>query len=507
MRRGVIYTRVSYADQVDGTSLETQERDCRRYCAEQGIEVLAVFVEPGRSAKTCERPELHRLLDHCGKKRNRVDVLVVHKLDRLSRNSDDHGFLKVTLAGYGVSIESATEKISNDAEGRLTDGILRQFAEFENARRSQRSRSEMVTLVNKGYWVHMGPIGYLNARDADKRPILQEDPVRGPLVRRAFELIADRGYTQKAAWEKVTSEGLVGPNNKPLLYQAFNALLTNEIYAGRISGTLTEGQTIQARFPPLIPPELFDRLQAVIADGGRRNTRQDRDNTNFPLRGWAKCGACGHPLTASECVGRGGRRYRYYHCFNPDCRKVRVRVDRFEQEYVEFLAGFCAKTSPMMAMLRTVVTDWWKERRSENTITKANIVGRIKQLDAKKSRLVDAYLDGKLDQDLFQDKKAEIEAQVCLLKCEEHDEHLDGLDIEAVLAAAEVILADAAALWRKLNLASRRRLDNLLFPDGVSYLDGFRNSGNNPVVATCERLGTPDQRMAPPTGFEPVLPG
>ncbi len=99
MRRGVIYVRVSYADQVEGTSLGSQERDCRRYCAENDIEVVEVFVERGRSAKTKERPELYRLLNFCGKKRSKIDALVVHKLDRLARNSDDHGYLKVTLSG------------------------------------------------------------------------------------------------------------------------------------------------------------------------------------------------------------------------------------------------------------------------------------------------------------------------------------------------------------------------------------------------------------------------
>ena len=507
MRRGVIYVRVSYADQVDGTSLESQERECRRFCAEQDIDVLEVFVEPGRSAKTCDRPELHRVMDYCGKKRNRVDVLVVHKLDRLSRNSDDHGFLKVTLAGYGVSVASATEGIEDNPEGRLMAGILRQFSEFENERRGQRSKGEMVTLTMQGFWCHMGPIGYLNDRNADNRPILKEDPVRGPLVRRAFELIADMGYSQKAAWEKVTSEGLVGPRNKPLLPQAFNAMLTKPVYAGRITGSLTGGKTIQARFEPLIDPDRFDRLQAIIAEGDRRNKRQVRDNEKFPLRNWVKCGACGRPLTASECVGRGGRRYSYYSCFNPGCRKVRVRLDRFDQEFMEFLSGFCAMTTPLMSIMRESLMLSWNRRRSENSSTRSRIAERIKQLESKKGRLLDAYLDGKLDQASFQDKKAELEGQICLLKCEDHDEQLEELDVDAVLAAAERVLDNASNLWQRLTLSNKRRLYRLLFPEGVLYLDGFRNIGTNPVVAICKRVGPPGEQLAPPTGFEPVLPG
>lgn len=116
------------------------------------------------------------------------------------------------------------------------------------------------------------------------------------------------------------------------------------------------------------------------------------------------------------------------------------------------------------------------------------IAGRIQDLEQRKSRLLDAYLDGKVDQDAFQDKKAEIEAQICLSKCEQHDEHLEALDIEAVLRAAERALCNAEALWLRLPLAEKRRLDRLLFPDGIECTrEGeLRPLGVNPAVELCE---------------------
>ena len=516
MRRGVIYVRVSYSDQVDGTSLGSQERECRKYCAENNIRVVEVFIEPGRSAKTCDRPELHRLLDFCGKQSNQVDVLVVHKLDRLSRNSDDHGFLKVTLAGYGVAIDSATEDVENSPEGRLMGTILRGFAQFENERRGQRSKGEMVTLVEQGYWCHKGPIGYVNSRNSEKRPVLVEDPERGPLVRRAFGLVGDHGHSQKAALADVTARGLVGHTGKPIRFQAFSRMLSNGLYAGRICCKQSGGRTIAAQFAPLVDPDLFDRVQAIIAAGDRRNSPQVRDSEVFPLRNWIKCTVCGRPLTGSRSTGKTGRKFSYYHCYGDGCGAIRVTAKKLEDQYRALLRGICESTSPVIDLLREIVFDRWGQRQAEIQEVQGRIAGRIRDLEQRKSRLLDAYLDGKVDQDAFQDKKAEIEAQICLSKCEQHDEHLEALDIEAVLRAAEHVLCNAESLWRRLPLAEKRRLDRLLFPEGIECtMEGkLQPLGVNPAVELCEMLGkqcksesSNSLRMAPPRRIELLFPG
>ena len=503
----MIYVRVSYADQVDGTSLESQERDCRRYCAENDIEVVEVFVERGRSAKTKERPELYRLLSFCGKKRSKIDVLVVHKLDRLARNSDDHGYLKVTLSGYGVSIISATEPISDSAEGRFMEHILKGFSQFENERRSQKSKGEMVTLVEKGYWCHKGPTGYLNSRDKENRPILIEDPEKGPLVRRAFELVADHGHTQKAALADVTAQGLVGRTGKPIPFQAFSKMLVNPLYAGRICCQQTNGRTIQAKFPALIDPDMFDRLQAIV--GVNKNLPQVRDDDQYPLRNWVRCGVCERPLTASQSRGKGGKRYAYYHCYAEGCGAVRVPVTKMQEHYEELLTGISHRVSPVLKLLREIVIDWWTQKQDEITAAQVRIDKRIQKLETKKSRLIDAFLDEKLDQDTFMDKKAEIQAQICLSKCEKHDEELESLDIQAVLASAEYVLCDAWELWKRLPFEEKKRLNDLLFPEGVECTENgeLRTPSTNVALEVCDMLVAGDSPMAPPRGIEPLFPG
>src|SRR5712692_9895894 len=93
----VIYVRVSSLDQVEGTSLDSQEAACREYAHHHNLDVSRVFVEQGESAKFADRTQLLQLLDFCKVKTNTIAVLIVWKLDRFARNVEDHFAIKATL--------------------------------------------------------------------------------------------------------------------------------------------------------------------------------------------------------------------------------------------------------------------------------------------------------------------------------------------------------------------------------------------------------------------------
>jgi hypothetical protein len=162
-----------------------------------------------------------------------------------------------------------------------------------------------------------------------------------------------------------------------------------------------------------------------------------------------------------------------------------------------------------MKLLREVVIDWWSQKQGENAAVQERIDRRIQQLGTKKSRLIDAFLDEKIDQETFMDKKSEIQAQICLAKCEKHDEELEALDIEAVLASAEYVLGDAWQLWKRLPDEEKKRLNELLFPEGVEMTKNgrLRTPVTNPAVEVCDRLAAGKSPMAPPRGIEPLFPG
>src|SRR5690349_14987926 len=122
--RAVLYCRVSTLEQVENLSLSTQEAACRAYCAREGYDVDAVFVDRGESAKTAARPEFQRLLSHCRQHRTRLHAVVVYGLSRFSRNVADHHGIATVLRGFGIVLRSVTEPIDDTPAGRLMETIL-----------------------------------------------------------------------------------------------------------------------------------------------------------------------------------------------------------------------------------------------------------------------------------------------------------------------------------------------------------------------------------------------
>src|SRR3954470_1568137 len=89
-KTGIIYSRVSSAEQVQGTSLAMQERLCKEYAERENIKIFNCYVEEGESAKTANRTEFQKALQFCSSKKQKVDFFIVHKVDRFARNQDDH---------------------------------------------------------------------------------------------------------------------------------------------------------------------------------------------------------------------------------------------------------------------------------------------------------------------------------------------------------------------------------------------------------------------------------
>jgi DNA invertase Pin-like site-specific DNA recombinase len=177
----IIYCRVSSSDQVEGTSLESQERICREHAARQGLVVEAVFVERGESAKTADRTELKRAVAHCH--RHHTAVFLVYKIDRFSRNQDDHVDLRRALRVGGTELRSATEPIDSTPTGRAMEGMMSVWAELDNNVRTERAKQGMLERVKQGMWVWRTPLGYMRSGPSSN---IIPDPEKAPLIRLMF---------------------------------------------------------------------------------------------------------------------------------------------------------------------------------------------------------------------------------------------------------------------------------------------------------------------------------
>jgi len=165
MQRAVIYTRVSTEEQVANYSLESQEKECRRYASRNDMETVKVFREEGASAKTINgRPVLLQLLKHCQSKTNGITTVLVYKFDRWSRNTAEGLQVIAILSKVGINVISTTEPSENNAMGKFVRGMMLAVAEFDNNVRSERTTSGMKAAFEAGRWPWGAPIGYKHTR-------------------------------------------------------------------------------------------------------------------------------------------------------------------------------------------------------------------------------------------------------------------------------------------------------------------------------------------------------
>ena len=208
--KSVIYTRVSSDEQVKGTSLDFQEKICRQYCNDKGIEVLAVFREEGASAKSADRKEFLRAVEFCRK--HKANAFIVAKVDRFARNTDDHFAVRKILAGFGTSLHSVTEPIGEKPVEKLFETLLAGFSDFDNAIRKGRCSDGMSSRINMGIYPWKAPVGYAcqNFKKKGEKKTEADPPDENtfPIIQRALKEFKNGNISKAELGRQIDKWGL-----------------------------------------------------------------------------------------------------------------------------------------------------------------------------------------------------------------------------------------------------------------------------------------------------------
>lgn len=304
-KKAVIYCRVSSKEQVEGTSLGSQEKACVAYAERNKIKVVKIFIEKGESAKTAERTEFQKAIKLCGDKKNGIDSFIVYKLDRFTRSQEDHAILKGLFKKIDVKLLSVTENFDETPMGKAMEGIAAIFAQLDNDMRSERCTKGMLERVQQGTWMWAPPLGYFKPyRGANISP----DPGVSPLIRLGFEEYSKGTYTYRTIATFLSERGLKTKAGKSPSPQLMEKILKNPIYYGCIR---VWGEH-KGAFEPVVSKSLFEKCQPDFIQSSQVAPRST-SNPLFPLRRFVICNHCKVPLTGSSSTGRHGDKYPYYH--------------------------------------------------------------------------------------------------------------------------------------------------------------------------------------------------
>jgi site-specific DNA recombinase len=316
-RRCAIYTRKSSEEGLEQefNSLAAQREACEAYIRSQQHEgwLLARnrYDDGGFSGGNLERPAAQRLLTDI--RAGRIDIVVVYKVDRLTRSLADFARLVELFDAQGVSFVSVTQQFNTTSSmGRLTLNVLLSFAQFEREVTGERIRDKIAASKKKGMWMGGNvPLGY----DANERTLVI-NPAEAETVRRVFALYRELGCVRRVK-EEVDRLGLrtkcsttangTERGGKPFSRGHLYTLLSNPIYTGQIAhkGELHPGQ--QAA---VIDDETWSTVRDQLA-ANTSNHRRGAKAAEPSLLAGLLVDARGERLTPSHAVKKG-RRYRYY---------------------------------------------------------------------------------------------------------------------------------------------------------------------------------------------------
>ncbi len=312
--RCAIYTRKSTEEGLEQefNSLDAQREACAAYIASQAslgwVAVADRYDDPGISGGTMERPALQRLLADLQAKR--IDVVVVYKIDRLTRSLADFAKIVEVFDGAGASFVSVTQQFNTTTSmGRLTLNVLLSFAQFEREVTAERIRDKIAASKKKDIW--MGgtvPLGF----QVIERKLMPEEP-EATFIRHVFDRYTDLKSVPKLVREidmKLAGDTI---EPRPLGLRRLRAgqlyrLLANPAYVGKLRH---KDQVHDGEHEGIVDPALFERVQQILADNAVRSHKEARSpQSRHPLNGLI-FDEKGDRLSPSHSTSNG-RRYEYY---------------------------------------------------------------------------------------------------------------------------------------------------------------------------------------------------
>jgi DNA invertase Pin-like site-specific DNA recombinase len=314
--RCAIYTRKSSEEGLDQSfnSLDAQRDACEAYVASQKGEgwtaLRSLYDDGGWSGGSMERPGLKRLLDDIAA--GKVDIVVVYKVDRLTRSLADFARMVDLFDKHNVSFVSVTQAFNTTSSmGRLTLNVLLSFAQFEREVTGERIRDKIAASKARGMW--MGgypPLGY----DPKERTLVVNQD-EAEIVRRIFARYIQLGSVNQLALEleqqgvvskRWTSASGVVRGGVPLSRGALFHILRNRLYRGEI---VHKDMSHPGQHDAIVDEELFAAAGARL--NGNAVVRRERTIRSSPLTGLVFDGA-GNRMSPAHAHGKSGQRYLYY---------------------------------------------------------------------------------------------------------------------------------------------------------------------------------------------------
>jgi len=393
-RKAVIYARVSTRDQeVQGHSLEAQQKKLREYAAKHGFEIIKVFAFQETAGQKRQRKKFEEMLNYLRQyDADNMPVLLCNYVDRVTRNFADAVEIDNLRISQGLHVHFVLDNliITPNSTGRDLFGwegqvfMAKQYINnlVDYARNSHQHK------LDKGEWPHTAPLGYLNRKDDCGRSSIVLDPERATLVKRLFVEYAKGVCSVRELKRMADAWGLRNKTKQAgkISVSQIHDMLSKPFYYGEM---LAQGKLYKHVYPPLIDKATWDKCQQV-ADSYHKVPFAYAAKP-FTFRGLITCAHCGSVYTTEQKKGK----YTYLFCTknkDKNCPAPRMREEDVFAQVADVLDRVAMPESVLVEVKKHLAESHNAKNEFHNDAFKA-LQAQLVQVRKKQQKLWDLYLN------------------------------------------------------------------------------------------------------------------
>ena len=391
-------------------SIDAQVRAIEEYTNKNNIQIVKTFIDRAKSATSANRPEFQNMIKFCEADNTGISMVIVHKLDRFSRDKYDSAMYKQKLKVNGIRVVSVLENLNDSPESVILESVIEGMAQYYSANLARevakgQKENALKALHNGGD----APLGY--DVEHDKTYTINEEEAQA--VKIIFDMYV-KGYSYSNIIDELNELGYKTKRGNKFGKNSLHGILSNEKYTGVYVFNKTQRKGVNGKrnghkqksedeiikveggMPQIIDKETFNQAQEMM-QRRKKSPGAHKATTTYLLTGIIRCGECGHAMQGNKRKDKYGNDYISYRC---GCRKQKRACNNREikRDYLEtFILQELEKNilnDDAIPVLSKALNEKLKESNDNNAELLKNLENKLEKVNKEINNILNAIMNG-----------------------------------------------------------------------------------------------------------------
>ena len=446
MNRAVVYARFSSDNQRD-ESIDAQLRAINEYSDKNNIKIVNQFIDRAKSATSDKRPEFQNMIKFCEADTTGISMVIVHKLDRFSRDKYDSAMYKQKLKVKGIRVVSVLENLDNSPESLILESVIEGMAQYYSANLAREvakgQRENGLRAMHNG---GDAPLGYDVTND--KRYAINKEEAQA--VKIIFDMYVN-GYSYSNIIDKLNDLGYKTKRGNKFGKNSLHGILSNEKYTGVYVFNKTQRKGINGKrnghkqksedeiikveggMPQIIGKDIFIQAQEMMQKR-KKAPGSHKAITLYLLTGIIKCGECGHAMQGNKRKDKYGNDYISYRCGcrkqKRDCKNKEIKREYLEEFVLTELEEHVLNDNAIPALSKEL-NERLKTKSNDNHEMLNNLRNKLDKVNKEIENILTAIMSGIMNS-MLKDKLDELEQVKLNLDLKINELSIESNSVESV---------------------------------------------------------------------------